>query len=329
MIPVLSIVIPTYNNEKDLARFFKYLTAQSIKKPQCEYIVSDGGSSDRTREIAKRFGATVIHNKERLAEPGVVLGIKNSRADIIMILAVDNFFYDKTDVKKILSVMSDESIAAAFPKHDSVQTDTIWTKYVNTFTDPYSHFVYGESSNARTFHNIYPIIKRTKLYTVFDYASSQEQPLMALAQGFTVKKDALPKKRNSYDDIAPILQIVQSKQNIAYLENVSLYHHSIRSMRHFINKQAWATKNAMSNANFGIKVRSSSLSSSQQFRKKIYPLYAWSFILPLVYGLIKFMSTRERLWLFHPVITLVSAYACTKAVIEVKWSNYSADRTQT
>ena len=53
--PKLSVVLATYNEEKNLAR-----TLESIQKIADEIVIADGSSTDKTPQIAKSFGAKVI-----------------------------------------------------------------------------------------------------------------------------------------------------------------------------------------------------------------------------------------------------------------------------
>ena len=55
--PLVSIIIPTYNSEKTLSQCLSSIKAQTY--PHIEIIVVDGGSKDRTVEIAKEYGARV------------------------------------------------------------------------------------------------------------------------------------------------------------------------------------------------------------------------------------------------------------------------------
>ena len=54
----VSVVVPTYNSERVLSECLESLHLQDV--PPSEVIVSDGGSTDRTVEIAHQFGATVV-----------------------------------------------------------------------------------------------------------------------------------------------------------------------------------------------------------------------------------------------------------------------------
>ena len=55
--PQLSVVIPTYNEERYLPALFACLKRQDLR--DFEVIVADNKSTDKTRAIAKRFGALV------------------------------------------------------------------------------------------------------------------------------------------------------------------------------------------------------------------------------------------------------------------------------
>lgn len=60
----LSVVIPAYNEELFLPRLLTALKNQTIKEP-FEIVVADNNSTDRTAEIAKSFGARVVHEKKQ------------------------------------------------------------------------------------------------------------------------------------------------------------------------------------------------------------------------------------------------------------------------
>ena len=59
---MLSIVIPTLNEENYLPRLLNCLKKQKFK--DYEIIVADADSKDKTREIAKSFGAKVVKGGE-------------------------------------------------------------------------------------------------------------------------------------------------------------------------------------------------------------------------------------------------------------------------
>lgn len=311
----ISIVIPTLNNENIIGRFFDLLNNQDFPKDNIEILVLDGGSEDKTIKIAKENNAKVISNPQVLAEPGVNLGIRKASGNLIMILAVDNFLNDSNFISKMLKVFEDNSIYAAFPKHESDNTDSIFTKYVNIFTDPFNHFVYGYAANARSFKKAYKTNISNSSYDVYDYQSSKNKPMIAFAQGFTFKASFRRIDDDLFDDCRPVIRLIESGKKIAYVHSTSVVHHTIKDCDHFLRKQRWATLNAIKKENYGIYHRFSMLSTAQKIKVKIWPLYAASFILPLFRSIWGFFRDREPMWLFHPIICWLSFYASATTIM--------------
>lgn len=62
--PKISVIVPVLNEEKILEQCLKLFTEETKRKYGLELIISDGGSSDRTIEIAKKYAdKIVVHDK--------------------------------------------------------------------------------------------------------------------------------------------------------------------------------------------------------------------------------------------------------------------------
>ena len=308
MNPVLSIVTPTYNAEKQLERYFFSLEKQTFPKSLFEILILDGGSTDKTRDIARLHRARIIHNPLKLAEPGVALGFQKAKGELVMVMAADNIYRDVDALAKIVSLFNDKTISAAFPKHDTAPDDLIYSGYINTFTDPFSHFVYGKASNARTFKDVYKTIKHTEDYDMYDFKSSSQKPLLALAQGFTVrKKELINRSRDQFDDVLAIYSLIEKGRRIAYAYSVVLYHYSVRNLKDFAKKQRRSVENALVRRNSGISKRSGYLTTGQKIRQYVFFPYALTIVIPLLQSLIQAARTREKAWLLHWYMSFVSA----------------------
>lgn len=316
--PVLSIITPTLNAEKYLPTFFESLLRQTYPREKIEFIVADGGSSDGTVKIAQKYGAKVVKNPYVQAQPGVSVGMQNASGSLHMVLSGDNIFKDNNAIESIVDVFNDKQIYAAFPKHGSSPDDSLYSKYFNTFTDPFNHFVYGDSSNARTFHKRYKTIKHTKSYDVYDYLSNPVRPVLGLTQGFTVRSDFVKDWTDIYDDFVPIYHLIKAKKKLAYLFDVILYHHTAQDMEHFFRKQRWAAKNALEKKSYGFTIRKNLLTISQRIKMYLFPLYSCSIIIPTGRALYGYALSGEKMWLFHPIITFVSAVAIVYEFFRVK-----------
>ncbi len=89
----LSIIIPALNEEKLLPVLLEQLTEPSLKnKYDYEIIVSDGGSTDKTVEIAKQYTEKVITvstNEKQNISQGRNAGAKIAEGEILIFLNCD------------------------------------------------------------------------------------------------------------------------------------------------------------------------------------------------------------------------------------------------
>jgi rSAM/selenodomain-associated transferase 2 len=83
---MLSVVIPTLDEEAGLGA-----TLRSVRRsvPDGEIVVADGGSRDRTLEVARRFPGVRVITAERGRGPQMNAGARAARGDIILFLHAD------------------------------------------------------------------------------------------------------------------------------------------------------------------------------------------------------------------------------------------------
>ncbi len=318
--PTLSIVVPVYNVEALLDRFLTSLAKQTMSKDQIEVLILDGGSTDRTLEIAKSYNVTVIHNPQKLAEPGVVLGFQKANGELVMVLAVDNIFPKTTAIQDLIDVFKDKKIAGAFPKHDTAKDDSIYSLYINTFTDPFTHFVYGNAANARTFNRVYKTIQHTDSYDIYNFQSASGYPLIALAQGFTVRKKYIRDRiHDAFDDVLVIYDLIKKNKSIAYVHSVSLYHYTIQNFQDFVRKQRRAVENAFVRNNAGITKRTQFLTQGQKLRRYLFFPYSFTIISPLIQSVIQTVETGNSIWLLHPYMVFLSAATLLTETVILKF----------
>jgi glycosyltransferase involved in cell wall biosynthesis len=82
-----SFVIPVLNEEKRLPVVLDSL--QNQKVDDMEIIVVDGGSSDRSVEIAERYGCKVVEVKERGIGLARSVGVKHARGEFVFSCSAD------------------------------------------------------------------------------------------------------------------------------------------------------------------------------------------------------------------------------------------------
>jgi len=90
MRPLISVIIPTLNEESYIAAVIDDMLAQERLDADVEILVADGGSTDRTRaivaEYATRANVRLIDNPKRYQVCGYNIAIKAARGSIICIV---------------------------------------------------------------------------------------------------------------------------------------------------------------------------------------------------------------------------------------------------
>ena len=87
--PSISIITPTYNSAKTLTSCLESIKTQDYKG-DIEIIISDGGSTDSTLEIAQKYTDKIYPNPLKTGEAGKAAGVKHARNEIIALIDSDN-----------------------------------------------------------------------------------------------------------------------------------------------------------------------------------------------------------------------------------------------
>jgi len=85
----VSIIIPTYNEEKCLPLCLGSINNLNYPKKYIEVVVVDNGSVDRTREIASSYGVKALRDDTMNVSGLRNLGARNSKGDVLAFIDAD------------------------------------------------------------------------------------------------------------------------------------------------------------------------------------------------------------------------------------------------
>ncbi|WP_019176931.1 glycosyltransferase [Methanomassiliicoccus luminyensis] len=112
--PLVSIVIPTYMEEKYLPDTLASIRAQKVSFSY-EILVADAHSPDRTQAIAEEFGGKVVLCPKSTVAEGRVLGAREARGDILIFTTGDNRYVEGW-LENMVKPFEDESVAVVIGK---------------------------------------------------------------------------------------------------------------------------------------------------------------------------------------------------------------------
>jgi len=97
---LVSIIIPTYLEEKNIEHCLKSIKNQNFEKDKIEIIVVDSNSHDKTRTIAKKYADKVINIKSRGVGRARNFGAKRAKGEILLFLDADTVL-DSGFIKRV------------------------------------------------------------------------------------------------------------------------------------------------------------------------------------------------------------------------------------
>ncbi len=119
--PRISVIIPTLNEEQNLGR----LLANLPPAFEAEIIVVDGGSSDKTLEVASAYSAIALSTKAGRAKQ-LSAGAQNATGDILFFLHADSILPPSWDTM-IRQAMADPANSLGYFRF--ALTEKFWAKY--------------------------------------------------------------------------------------------------------------------------------------------------------------------------------------------------------
>ncbi|RLI71486.1 hypothetical protein DRO97_09820 [Archaeoglobales archaeon] len=303
MMPTVSVVIPTYNSEKTLKQCLESIVNQDYPKEKIEIILADGGSTDRTLEIARKYTDKIINNPLRTGEAGKAVGIKHARGDIIALVDSDNILPTRDWLRKMLRPFEDEEIAGAEPLYYTYRKqDGYITRYCALLgmNDPLCLFIgnydrYCLLTDKWTNLNVKQVDMGEYLKIELD---EKEIPTIG-ANGFLISKDTL--KRCSIGDYLFDIDIVYELVKQGYKKyakvKIGIVHIFSESISTFTRKQRRRIKDYAYYKQLGLrKYPWSSISKGKLLKFIGYTV----FTLPLIAQALKgYLKKPDRAWFFH------------------------------
>ncbi len=108
--PSVTIVVPAYNEEENIARKIEDLLALDYPREKLEILIVDNSSTDRTREIASSYPVKVLESPRGKIN-AINEGVHGASHDIIVETDADTLL-DSGSVRSLVTCFADETIGA-------------------------------------------------------------------------------------------------------------------------------------------------------------------------------------------------------------------------
>jgi len=319
--PSISIGIPTLNSQRRLHRCLRSVFKQKYPA-KIEVTIVDGGSTDQTLQIARRFPVKLIETPVRNPELAKLTAFQRSTGDIFFYLDDDNELTSPYWLRDMIYPLTDDNtIVGSFTHHLVTKQDSAITRYLSydkLQRDPLlAHFSVGIEDT---------FVAQKNSYILCEFSPGRTPPiglvLYRRKDVVTLLKDVDLEERRIFDIDLPTTFAMKGHTRFAYVP-VGIRHAHADNMLTLIRKRARNVKSIF----LPTYSKRKFVWFSPQDRKTLTKILRWlcwsNLFLPLTAsGLKKFLRYKDPVLLLEPLVGLV----LTDAVILAFISDYEGRR---
>lgn len=313
MYPVISILIPTFNEEQNLERCLESIFNQDYPKDKIEVFVVDNYSTDDTLKVANRYPVKVLMNKVKDAQVGKRMAFDRSSGNFYSWVDADMELADKDWFKKMLKPMLiDEEIVASVCTFKIKGDESNLTKFLTMDSlgkDGYS------SQLDPIFRFFVPSVIDTIVEWRDGYALCHYKPDEIPTMGLGLyRKSAVEKTVHLQGNKLMELDVFAHLVNLGYEKfayvPVGAYHNFMPSMKVLVRKRWRHISRNYVGQTFERGFKWFDLKNPVDLFKIVFwIIYAHLIIPELVYGIYKSLKYKTWVGLYQPAVSLIETEA--------------------
>jgi glycosyltransferase involved in cell wall biosynthesis len=310
--PKISFVLATYQGERTIKKCLDSIFFQDYPKSLMEVLILDGGSKDKTLEIAKNYDVKIFNNLKKYSEGegmGKAQGFEKSSGDIIIFIDQDNVFLSKDCVNNLIKpLFMDKEICVVGSKISIVKDDNIVNKYLSIVgTDPFMapFSIDGQVSLNKN--------KFKKIDNFLVLQMNKDKWYIAGSNGYAYRKEDIKKIGGYSQDSDVIYKFANLNKKLVISLGSPLHHINItKGFLEFIKKR---------NSHFKYFVKENSINRNVKYvpsnmngKLKIITHYLKNLIIipNLAISIKNSIKDKEILWLLHPFMAFINLIIYTK-----------------
>jgi glycosyltransferase involved in cell wall biosynthesis len=311
-LPSLSIIIVSLNCESVIRECLNRIISQNYPNKLIEILLIDGGSVDKTLDIAKEYPVNIINagypeNQEARRSIGLTLAKNN----ILVYIDMDNFLPDKEWLLDMVRpfLEDDRIFATQTLRYTYVQKDTALNRYFALFgvNDPIPYYFnkrdrlsWAESKWALPG----TVIKETEKYYVVEFNIKRFSTMGC--NGFLIKKEVLLQSKHSHETFFHtdvLYDLLEKGFNRYGIVKTSIWHVTGSTFfsslkKRYVYMQVHYQKMGPQRR-YKIYDSRKMIDNLQLFK---YIFYTLTFIKPLYDSFRGFIKIRDIAWFLHPFI---------------------------
>lgn len=331
-LPAVSILIPTLNAASVLEKCLSSVVAQDYPKDRVEIIIADGGSTDTTLKIAKKYGAKVYSNPLKTGESGKAVALRHAQGELIALIDSDNILPDNNWLKKMIEPFKDPEIIGSEPWEFTYRKSD---SYINRYcaligaNDPYCYFV-GNYDKRSVLSGRWTGLEMEEEDCTDCVKVKIEGAILPTigANGTFWRRGHLTRAvgKSSYLFDTDIPYILSEEKPFYFAKvKIGIVHLYCRRFRDFLRKQRRRVRDFLYLEKFSQR----SQTYQRQLLRQLYFICSVVLVLPLLFQAIKgFIKKPDFAWIFHPIACLMTLWIYASEIIVTKFKTNPMERKQ-
>lgn len=315
-LPVVSVMIATYNSERLLKRTLEAIKSQTYPKEKIEILVIDGGSKDSTLEIAKIYGCIILLNNKTEPVNAKLMGLKYSSGKYLITIDHDEVIENRKSIElkvKLLEMHPECKVALCSGYKRPLKYPKL-NQYISEFGDPFSLFMYnfskGDTFLEKALKKNYITEEENDEYIKVSFENMRKQPIFELCcLGTMIDREYFLQIPNVCDDGSIMVHLFyimleRGVKSIIVIKNDALVHYSVDSLKAYFPKLKWRICNnvhfqAMGENGFNGRIK---YQKGLIYKKYLFVPYTISTIIPFLQGIYLTYTRKNSIYLMHPIL---------------------------
>ncbi|OGH41323.1 MAG: hypothetical protein A3H79_03260 [Candidatus Levybacteria bacterium RIFCSPLOWO2_02_FULL_36_8b] len=316
--PSITVIIATYNSEKTIKECLKSVRSQDYPQVKIDILLADGGSTDNTLRIARKFNVNIVPVPPELqnAEYNKGIAVRKATGELLLMIDHDNVLpHDSWLINMVRPLLVEKDVVGVETlRYKYNPKGYLLDRYFALFGgDPFSFYL-GKLDRLAYLYAEYNLlgsaIDRGSYYIV--NFKPNKIPTLG-ANGFLIRKNILMKHalvdENHFFHIDVNVDLIKKGFNTyAFIKDDILHLTGYKNLSSFLYRrklfmEQYYTKN--------MNRRYSVFMSSDKLRLLIFIIYSITFIKPTLDALRGYTKIRDFAWFLHPLLcfTLFSIYS--------------------
>ncbi len=308
----VSVIMATLNSGNILDSCLSSIRSQNYDQDKIEIIAADGGSTDGTKKIIKKYGGKIIPEQTGSPEAAKGVALKQAQNELILEIDEDNILPNKNWLAEMTACFDKEpDIVGCYPwRYTHCRDDKLLNRYFSLFgvNDPVAWFM-GKADRQ----SYLPSKSKYKLagkavdkgdYFLVEF-TPQNLPTVG-ANGFLIKRNQLIKAQvdpKHFFHIDVNMDLVKKGFNqYAVVKNDIIHASGEKIIKYF--KKRYRYWNELYYRDNSRRRYSICKFPDDSLKISAYSLYSLSVIFPLITSIKGFIFLPDPAWFLHPLVCL-------------------------